>query len=356
MRGFACLCVAVLLAPAGHGQSNAQLSNAEALSLYRRAVDLMGALPAAVPGLATAAAPPLESARQSLGALEASPQNAALAYRLLADVRSYLAVAEAVPKPFPFPDEARKQFAELRDDADRMDAHFRALLESRERQLRNPDRDNLSRYAEANRAVGQPRPEKSRVVFLGDSITDGWRLNEYFTGRDYLNRGISGQITGEMLGRMQADVIALHPKAVIVLAGTNDIARGVPIETIENNLTMIADLADAHHIKVLLASLLPISDYHKDRNPQYARSTQRPPATIAALNQWLRKFCTQRGFSYVDYYTAMADKNGFLPAELSDDGLHPNGQGYRLMAPVALEAIERALGEYTPDQTRLHRR
>jgi lysophospholipase L1-like esterase len=348
--------MAALLAPAGLGQSSALLANKDAAQLFHRVVDVMKALPVAVPDLARPADPALESTRKSLAALELTPQNSALTYAFLTNLRAYIAVANTVPKPFPFPDEARRQFAELRDSAERIESHFSALLDAKERQLRSADRDNLRRYADANQALGQPSPGKSRVVFLGDSITDGWRLNEYFTGLDYVNRGIGGQITGEMLGRMQADVISLNPKAVIVLAGTNDIARGVPIEIIENNLTMIADLAEFHHIKVLLASVLPISDYHKDVSPQYARSVQRPTATILRLNQWIKNICAQRGLSYVDYFSAMVDKSGFLPAELADDGLHPNAQGYRLMAPIALEAIQRAMGEYTPDQTRLHRR
>jgi lysophospholipase L1-like esterase len=150
------------------------------------------------------------------------------------------------------------------------------------------------------------------VVFLGDSITDGWRLNEYFPDRDFVNRGIGGQITGQMLGRMKADVIDRQPAAVVVLAGVNDIARGAPIETIRNNLAMIADLAVAHRIKPVFASILPVHDY------------QRPMATIRALNEWLAAMCRQRGFVYLDYFPAMADAGGFLRAELADDGLHPN--------------------------------
>jgi len=103
---------------------------------------------------------------------------------------------------------------------------------------------------------------------------------------------------------------------------------------------MIADLAEAHHIEPMFASVLPVSDYHKDVNPQYARTTRLAPSKILGLNAWLRSFCQQRHFTYVDYYSAVVDKAGFLQAELADDGLHPNSKGYRLMAPVALEAID----------------
>jgi lysophospholipase L1-like esterase len=232
---------------------------------------------------------------------------------------------------------------ELRNAVYRLDSHFRALLDQKELQARNPDRDNLKRYAEANARLAPGTSNVPRVVFLGDSITDAWRLNEYFPGRDFVNRGISGQITVEMLGRMKADVIDLKPRSMLVLAGTNDLARGVTIPVIENNLAMIASLAEYHKIKPLFASILPISDYHKDANPRFEMSKSRPPAAILELNQWLRQFCAQRGYSYVDYFSAMVDKAGFLKADLADDGLHPNSAGYRVMAPIAQAAIDAAV-------------
>jgi lysophospholipase L1-like esterase len=341
MRWLACFGAATAIALA---QSGALLPNPEALKLETRAMELMESTGVAVPGLARAGAPALENTRQSLINLKTAPQNAGETYVLLSNVRAYLAISDSVPKPYPFPEEGRRQFGELRDAVDRIDSHFRALLDLKETQLRNPDRDNLKRYAEANERLGPPSAARPRVVFLGDSITDFWRLNEYYgSDRDFVNRGISGQITGEMLGRMQADVIDLKPRLVLLLAGTNDIARGVPLGAIENDLSMIADLAAAHHIEPMFASLLPISDYHQDANPQYRRSVQRPPARILELNAWLKNFCEQRHYRYVDYYAALVDKSGQLQADLADDGLHPNGKGYRLMAPVALAAIDSAV-------------
>ena len=346
MKWLACFGAAVAIALAQGG--GALLPSPEALKLETRAVQLMESTGVAVPGLARAGAPALENARQSLISLETAPQNAGQTYVFLNSARAYLAISDTVPKPYPFPEEGRRQFGELRDAVDRIDSHFRALLDLKEEQLRNPDRDNLKRYAEANERLGPPSPERPRVVFLGDSITDAWRLNEYYgSDRDFVNRGISGQITGEMLGRMQADVIDLKPRLVLLLAGTNDIARGVPLHAIENNLSMIADLAAAHHIEPMFASVLPISDYHQDANPQYRRSVQRPPASILELNVWLKNFCEQRHFRYVDYYAALVDKSGFLQADLADDGLHPNSKGYRLMAPIALEAIDSAVKPVT---------
>jgi len=127
---------------------------------------------------------------------------------------------------------------------------------------------------------------------------------------------------------------------VLVLAGTNDLSRGVAPIAIENNLSMIADLAEAHHIEPMFASLLPVSDYHQDVNQQYAQTSRRPPARILEVNGLLKSFCEQRHFPYVDYYSALVDKAGFLPADASDDGLHPNAKGYRVMAPIALAAID----------------
>lgn len=331
-------------AAANQPAASALLSNTDALALLRRISQLMESTMLAAPGVARAAAPLAENVRQALANVEASsPQNAGQVYSMLANVRAYLALSDAMPKQYPFADTARKQVAELRDAMDRMDADFQALLDYKEEQARNPDRDNLKRYAEDNARLGPPSSNTPRVVFLGDSITDGWRLTEYFSGRDFVNRGISGQITGEMLGRMMADVVDLKPAGVLVLAGTNDIARGVPVGAIKNNLTMIAELADAHQIRPMFASILPVSDYHKNVNARFAMTLRRPPATIQALNNWLRQFCAQHGYAYVDYYSAMVDSAGYLQADLADDGLHPNGKGYRVMAPVALNAIDRGL-------------
>jgi lysophospholipase L1-like esterase len=332
----------LILAAAGWAQQNPLLPGRQALELYRRSVQLMESTAVTIPELARAGAPVIENTRAAVLNLErASGQPAALTNAYLVNLKAYLALADSVPKPYPFPEEARKQFAELRDGVIRVESHFQALLDQKDTQLRGADRDNLRRYAEANARLAQPAAGKPRVVFLGDSITDGWRLNEYFPERDFVNRGISGQITGEMLGRMKADVLDLKPMAMVVLAGTNDLARGVSLTTIQNNLTMIADLAEAYHIKPIFASVLPVSDYHKDRNPQYEQSPRRPPAAIRSINVWLSDMCRKRNFTYLDYFSKMVDDAGFLKADIAEDGLHPNAAGYRVMAPLALEAIDK---------------
>jgi lysophospholipase L1-like esterase len=322
---------------------SALLDPSQVDSLCLRATQLMEAGGVAVPDLSRAAAPVIENVKQACTQLRLGPNNGQATYALMMNVRAYLALADTVPKPYPFPEAARQQLAEVRDASTRLDSHFRALLESKEAQLAAPDRDDLARYADANRKLGAPQPAKPRVVFLGDSITDLWRLNEYFPDRDFVNRGISGQLASQMLGRMKADVTDLHPAAVVILAGINDLARGIPLTAIEDDYVMLADLAVAARVKVIFASVLPVSDAHKDADPSYERTPSHPPVYIRALNDWLKSFCVQRGYVYLDYYPALIDEQGQLGADLSDDGLHPNAKGYRLMAPLLLTAVNKAL-------------
>lgn len=319
------------------------MTNAQMNTFCSRVVQLMDAGGVVVPDLQRAAAPIVESARQDCNLLDSRPGISQPVYALLNSLRAYLTLSDAVPKPYPFPEAAAKQLTELHDDEARLDAYFRAVLDAKEARLATPDRDNLKRYAEDNRKLPLPDPSKPRVIFFGDSITDFWRLNQYFPGRNFINRGISGQITGEMLGRLKADVIDLRPSAVVILAGTNDLARGIPLTAIEDNLLMMADLCDTYRIKVIFASLLPVSDYHKAENKSYERTITRPPVFIKALNEWIESVCANRHHIYLNYYAAMVDSNGEMTKDLSDDGLHPNEKGYRVMAPLVLAAIDKAL-------------
>jgi lysophospholipase L1-like esterase len=313
-------------------QQPAPLSNTDAFDLYERGVQLMESTSLVQPELARAGAPIIENARQAVATLRSlNRQHAEVTYTFLGNLRAYLALADALPKAGAFADETARQFTELRQILERADANFRTLLRSKEAQLRNPDRDNLARYASANALLGPPQPGRPRVVFFGDSITDLWRLNEYFPARDFVNRGISGQVTDEMLARVEADVVALKPAAMLLLGGTNDIARGVPIDIVENNIQAIAELAQSHGIKPMLASVLPAGESRADH----------PPQTIVALNRWIQNLCRLRSYVYVDYFAAMTGPSGYLRPDLSDDALHPNSLGYRLMAPIALAAIEK---------------
>jgi lysophospholipase L1-like esterase len=323
--------LAVSLAAAAQ-QPSALLDNSQAAETFDRAVQLMESTAIVMPELNRPAEPLVENARQAAKFLHERGGHLPTTYSFLTNLRAYVLLADSVPKPFPFPQEAAKQLAELRELLARIDSHFSALLADREAALRNPDRDDLKRYADANGKLPPLQSGKPRAVFLGDSITDFWRLNQYFPEQDFVNRGISGQVTGEMLGRFKSDVIDLNPMAVVILAGTNDLARNVPVPVIENNYAMMADLADRHAIRLIFASVLPVSDFQKAR---------RPPESIRALNAWLKSFCQQRGCAYLDYYSAMIDQRGMLKAELADDGLHPNGTGYRVMAPLALDAIRK---------------
>lgn len=221
------------------------------------------------------------------------------------------------------------------------DAKLRTQLERDQKILQ--DWANLGRYRDENAKLRTPEPAGKRVVFMGDSITDGWgrKYSDFFPGKPYVNRGISGQTTPQMLVRFRPDVVNLKPKAVVILAGTNDIAHNTgpeSLEDIENNLMSMADLAHASGIKVVLASLTPVCDYIK---PQTER---RPPAKIVALNQWIKSFCRKNGYVYLDYYSAAIDDHQMFKRELTYDGLHPNAQGYQVMAPLAEKAIAQALG------------
>ncbi|HSS20422.1 MAG TPA: SGNH/GDSL hydrolase family protein [Pyrinomonadaceae bacterium] len=227
-------------------------------------------------------------------------------------------------------------------------AETKAQLIGAENRLK--DWPELARYHEANARVVAPVRNEPRVVFMGDSITDSWdnpRFGGFFPGKPYINRGISGQTTPQMLIRFRADVIALQPKVVVILAGTNDIAGNpgpMSLEAIEDNLISMAELARANKIRVVLSSVLPVSDYDKTREAKpITRTVQRPPERIKALNDWIRKFAADTHAPYLDYYSAMVDDKGFLRDELSDDGLHPNQKGYDIMAPLAERAIASAL-------------
>ena len=211
------------------------------------------------------------------------------------------------------------------------------------------DWSNLARYNEANRKTAPPAKNEQRVAFMGDSITDSWddpRYGGFFPGKPYVNRGISGQTTPQMLIRFRRDVIELKPKVVVILAGTNDIAGNTgptTLEAIEDNLRSMSDLAHANNIRVVFASILPVSDYEMRDGKPLTQTVRRLPDKIFALNNWLQQFAKTRGDLYLDYFSAMVDSNGFLKDELSDDGLHPNAQGYAVMAPLVEAAIAASL-------------
>lgn len=214
-------------------------------------------------------------------------------------------------------------------------------------QARLSDFANFARYREANSKLAAPAKGEQRVVFMGDSITDGWKLDLEFPGAPYVNRGISGQTTSQMLIRFRPDVIDLKPKVVVILAGTNDISGNtgpITLDSIEDNYASMVDLAHANGINVVFASVMPISDYNKNAqgNP-IVRSTLRRPEQIVALNEWIKKYCAERKLVYLDYFSAMADEKGSLKEDLANDGLHPNAKGYELIKPLAENAIKTAL-------------
>ena len=205
------------------------------------------------------------------------------------------------------------------------------------------DFGELARYRAANAALKPPVVGENRVVFFGDSITDLWHLDEYFPGKSYINRGIGGQTTPQMLIRFRQDVIDLQPKVVVILAGTNDIAGNTGperIEDIEANYASMAELARANSIHVILSSILPVHNYTPLSQNSFA---QRLPVKILELNRWLKDYCAVSGHLYIDYFSAMVDGNGLLKRDLAEDGLHPNKTGYGIMVPLAEAAIAKAL-------------
>jgi lysophospholipase L1-like esterase len=226
------------------------------------------------------------------------------------------------------------------------------------------DWNQLGRYHQANEDLKKQPVDPKRVVFMGDSITDFWRLDQYFPGKPYVNRGIGGQTTPQMLVRVYPDVIDLKPAAMIVLAGTNDIARNtgpMTAELIEEDIMAMTELAQHHGIKVILCSVLPVSDYPflKQQSaggapppaagpgrgpfPRVKMTDQHPGADILKLNAWMKDYAARVNATYVDYFTPLADQKGWLKEDVSDDGLHPNADGYKIMAPIAAAAIEKAL-------------
>jgi lysophospholipase L1-like esterase len=205
------------------------------------------------------------------------------------------------------------------------------------------DYGQLARYRDANAALKPPAPGENRVVFFGDSITDIWKLDGSFPGKPYVNRGIGGQTTSQMLVRFRQDVINLQPQIVVILAGTNDIAgNSGPIsnEDIEANYASLADLARANKIRLIFSSVLPVHNYTPNSQDFFA---QRPMDRILALNKWLKDYCAANNLIYLDYFPAVIDGKGLLKRDLADDGLHPNKAGFAIMAPMAEKAIERAI-------------
>ncbi len=205
------------------------------------------------------------------------------------------------------------------------------------------DFGQLARYRDANSSLKAPAPGENRVVFFGDSITDIWKLEDYFAGKPYINRGIGGQTTPQMLARFRQDVIDLHPQVVVILAGTNDIAGNtgpMSLGDIEANYSSMAELARAHNIRVVFSSILPVHNYTPKAQEFFA---QRPPEKILELNRWLKDYCAAKTLAYLDYFNSMVDEKGLLKRDLAEDGLHPNPAGYKIMAPLAEQAITKAL-------------
>jgi len=203
------------------------------------------------------------------------------------------------------------------------------------------DWPNLNRFRKQNDSLGLPAKGEQRVVFMGNSITEGWPSMdpEYFENSSYINRGIGGQTTQQMLLRFRADVIDLRPKVVVILAGTNDIAGNtgpMTLEEIRDNIISMSELAKANGIKVVISSVLPAHDYSW-------RPGLEPNIKIPKLNAMLKDYAESKGIIYLDYFSVMVDDRNGLPKRLAEDGVHPTKKGYAIMKPLAEQAIARAL-------------
>jgi lysophospholipase L1-like esterase len=203
------------------------------------------------------------------------------------------------------------------------------------------DWPQLSRYRDANPALPAVSDGEKRVVFYGDSITDAWarKPEEFFPGRPYVGRGISGQTTPQMLVRFQQDVVHLKPAVVVILAGTNDIAGNTGPSTpemIEDDFESMIAIAKANNIKVVVSSILPADHYNW-------QPSVHPADQIRQMNTSLKELCQRDGLVYLDYYTAMANAQGGLSPDLAKDGVHPTSKGYAIMSPLAEKAITEAM-------------
>ena len=202
---------------------------------------------------------------------------------------------------------------------------------------------NTARFKDDNAKIGLPASGEKRIVFMGNSITEGWINSspDFFAGKSFVNRGIGGQTTPQMLVRFRPDVINLKPAVVVILAGTNDIAGNTGPSTLEmimDNLISMAELAKANQIKVVLSSVLPVFDYPWKPGLQ-------PAEKIIALNLMIKTYAEKNGLVYLDYFSATVDERKGLKKELSGDGVHPNLAGYKIMEPLAEEAIQKALSK-----------
>jgi lysophospholipase L1-like esterase len=200
----------------------------------------------------------------------------------------------------------------------------------------------LELFKQANKELKMISSEE-RVVFFGNSITIGWlhTMPSFFKDRPFINRGIGGQTTPQMLLRFRQDVIDLKPEAVVILAGTNDIAGNtgpMTLDQIMDNLQSMAELARASGIKVILCSVLPASDYPWKPGLE-------PNKKIPALNAMIKEYTVLSGDHYLDYYSALVNDHNGMDKELADDGVHPTKAGYEIMAPLALDAINKLLPE-----------
>ncbi|WP_347304592.1 GDSL-type esterase/lipase family protein (plasmid) [Croceibacterium sp. TMG7-5b_MA50] len=272
-------------------------------------------IPAATLALLLAAGPGAHADPPAIGAAGDSCTTVPAMPAIIRDYHLQTLAARTANRPYPrAPAEAAKAYSAW------------------QRSLRDTDFAGQCRYREANRLLGE-RPE---VVFFGDSITEAWPdVSPGFFPARWINRGIAGQTTAQMIGRFRADVIDLHPASVHILAGINDIAGATgpaTLDQIAGNIASMAELARLHGIRVVLGTLLPAGAWQGDDHADRA-------AAVAALNDWLRRYAAAQGITLIDYHPALVAAGDGMAADLSADGIHPNARGYTVMERTARAAL-----------------
>lgn len=181
------------------------------------------------------------------------------------------------------------------------------------------------------------------VVFIGDSIVQNWDLARFFPGKAWINRGIGGEQTVEILARFQRDALVVRPETVFLLAGTNDIAKGGTVWQVVDNLRRMVRMGVAQGCQMIVSSVLPVSDYHKEKEARFERTAERPPEIIRAINREAARMAKEEGAIFLDLHAVIADASGQMPADFAPDGLHPNAAGYAVLSPVVQNAITSGL-------------
>lgn len=289
---------------------------------------------ATFPALETATAEIRLSVKEVGDLLKSSPDSTSLSYQFLTKLKEFLIIADTLRRPDMTRAGAPGDLDKLRDSIDQFDGHFAALIAVRETKSKAAiaDPSDLKRYEDANAAEATWAGPQLRYVFIGDTATEKWPLASAFPGKPFLNRGIAGQTSSQILSRFIADVVALHPEAAIINAGTADLANGADMRQIADNLVMMGDVARAHSVHPIFTSLLPAAG---------PGTGNLRVETVKQLNEWILNYCVREKLVFVDYYSSLTGPTGALRPEFTDDGLTPNGAAFAIMTTKLTDGLKR---------------